>query len=308
MSVLRKKKKKHDHSTVNSVLIRRPIQRCFPLFILPTFACFVIGFVWPFLQGIYLSFCTFNTPRDAKWVGFQNYVRAFTDAGFRHAFWNTAAFAVVSIILINVLAFFIAYALTQHIKGANLFRTVFFMPNLIGGVVLGYIWSMIFDAILKGYNTYLTANATYGFWGLVILVAWQQIGYMMIIYIAGLQAVPSDMLEAAKIDGATGWQTLTRVIIPNVMPSITICTFLTLTNSFKLFDQNLALTGGAPSVMLENTKVNMTELLALNIFSTYNINKNYHGAAQAKAVVFFILVAVLALAQQRATRSKEVQQ
>ena len=304
----KKKKKKHDHSTVNSVLIRRPIQKCFPLFIVPTLACFVIGFVWPFLQGIYLSFCNFNTPRDAKWVGFQNYAKAFTDAGFRHAFWNTAAFAVVSIILINVLAFFIAYALTQHIRGANLFRTVFFMPNLIGGVVLGYIWSMIFDAILKGYNTYLTANATYGFWGLVILVAWQQIGYMMIIYIAGLQAVPGDMLEAAKIDGATGWQTLTRVIIPNVMPSITICTFLTLTNSFKLFDQNLALTGGAPSVMLENTKVNMTELLALNIFSTYNINKNYHGVAQSKAVIFFILVAVLALAQQKATRSKEVQQ
>ncbi len=304
----KKKKKKHDHSTVNSVLIRRPIQKCFPLFIVPTFLCFMIGFVWPFLQGIYLSFCNFNTPRDAKWVGFENYAKAFTDAGFRHAFWNTAAFAVVSIILINVLAFFIAYALTQHIKGANLFRTVFFMPNLIGGVVLGYIWSMIFDAILKGYNTYLTANATYGFWGLVILVAWQQIGYMMIIYIAGLQAVPGDMLEAAKIDGATGWQTLTRVIIPNVMPSITICTFLTLTNSFKLFDQNLALTGGAPSVMLENTKVNMTELLALNIFSTYNINKNFHGVAQSKAVVFFILVAVLALAQQKATRSKEVQQ
>ncbi|MBR5045518.1 MAG: sugar ABC transporter permease, partial [Oscillospiraceae bacterium] len=145
----KKKKKKNDHSTVNSVLIRRPIQKCFPLFIVPTLACFVIGFVWPFLQGIYLSFCNFNTPRDAKWVGFQNYAKAFTDAGFRHAFWNTAAFAVVSIILINVLAFFIAYALTQHIRGANLFRTVFFMPNLIGGVVLGYIWSMIFDAILK---------------------------------------------------------------------------------------------------------------------------------------------------------------
>ena len=293
---------------MNSVLLRRPIQRCFPLFILPTFACFAIGFIWPFLQGIYLSFCKFNTPRDAQWVGFSNYIKALTDAGFRHAFWNTAGFAVVSIILINVLAFFIAYALTQHIRGANLFRTVFFMPNLIGGVVLGYIWSMIFDAILKGYNTYLTANATYGFWGLVILVAWQQIGYMMIIYIAGLQAVPVDMLEAAKIDGATGWQTLTKVIIPNVMPSITICTFLTLTNSFKLFDQNLALTGGAPSVMLENTKVNMTELLALNIFSTYNINKNWHGVAQSKAVIFFILVAVLAIAQQRVTRSKEVQQ
>ena len=303
-----KKKKKNDGTTVNSPLIRRPIQRCFPLFILPTFLCFAIGFIWPFLQGIYLSFCNFNTPRDAKWVGFSNYVKAFTDQGFRHAFWNTAGFAVVSIILINVIAFFIAYALTQNIRGANVFRTVFFMPNLIGGVVLGYIWSMIFDAILKSYNTYLTANATYGFWGLVILVAWQQIGYMMIIYIAGLQAVPGNMLEAAKIDGATGWQTLTRVVIPNVMPSITICTFLTLTNSFKLFDQNLALTGGAPSVMMENTKVNMTELLALNIFSTYNINKNWHGVAQAKAVVFFILVAVLALIQQNATRSKEVQQ
>ena len=235
-------------------------------------------------------------------------MKAFRDAGFRHAFWNTAGFAVVSIILINLVAFFIAYALTQKMRGANLFRTVFFMPNLIGGVVLGYIWSMIFDAILKSYNTYLTANATYGFWGLVILVAWQQIGYMMIIYIAGLQSVPGDMLEAAKIDGASGWQTLTKVIIPNVMPSITICTFLTLTNSFKLFDQNLALTGGAPSVMLSGTKINMTELLALNIYSTYNINKNWHGPAQAKAVVFFILVAVLAIAQQTATRSKEVQQ
>ena len=302
------RKKSHDDTTVNSVLLRRPIQRWFPLFILPTFLCFLIGFIWPFLQGIYLSFCNFNTPKDAQWVGFSNYVKAFKDAGFIHAFWNTAAFAVVSILLINVVAFAIAYALTQKMRVANLFRTVFFMPNLIGGVVLGYIWSMIFDAILRNYSTYLTANATYGFWGLVILVAWQQIGYMMIIYIAGLQAIPGDMMEAAKIDGANGWQTLFKVTIPNVMPSITICTFLTLTNSFKLFDQNLALTGGAPSVMMAGTKVNMTELLALNIYSTYNINKNWHGAAQAKAVVFFLLVAVLAIAQQTATRKKEVQQ
>ena len=307
-NTLKKKKIKHDSSTVNSLLVRRPIQRWFPLFILPTFACFIIGFIWPFAQGIYLSFCNFNTPRDATWVGIQNYVKAFSDPGFANAFWNTAKFAVVSIILINVLAFSIAYALTQKMRGANLFRTVFFMPNLIGGVVLGYIWSMIFDAILKQYNTYLTANATYGFWGLVILVAWQQIGYMMIIYIAGLQAVPGDMLEAAKIDGATSWQTLWHVTIPNVMPSITICTFLTLTNSFKLFDQNMALTGGAPEIMAEGAKIKMTELLALNIYSTYNINKNWHGVAQAKAVVFFILVAVLAIVQQTAIRSKEVQQ
>ena len=278
------------------------------MFILPTFAAFCIGFVWPFLQGIYLSFCNFNTPKDATWKGIENYAKVFSDAGFLNAFKNTAAFAVVSIILINVLAFSIAYALTQKIRGANLFRTVFFMPNLIGGVVLGYIWSMIFDGILKNYGTYLTANGKYGFWGLVILVAWQQIGYMMIIYIAGLQAVPEDMLEAAHIDGATRSQTLFKVIIPNVMPSITTCTFLTLTNSFKMFDQNLALTGGMPSVIQDGAKVNITELLALNIYSTYNINKNWHGVAQAKAVVFFLLVAVLAIAQQSATRSKEVQQ
>ena len=289
-------------------LVQRPIKKWAPLFILPTFAAFVIGFVWPFIQGIYLSFCNFNTPRDAKWVGINNYAKVFTDAGFMNAFKNTAAFAVVSIILINVLAFFIAYALTQKMRGANLFRTVFFMPNLIGGVVLGYIWSMIFDGILAKYGTYLTANGTYGFWGLVILVAWQQIGYMMIIYIAGLQAVPEDMLEAARIDGATGSQTLFQVIIPNVMPAITTCTFLTLTNSFKMFDQNMALTGGLPQVMVNGAKINITELLALNIYSTYNINKNWHGVAQAKAVIFFILVAVLAIAQQSLTTSKEVKQ
>ena len=302
------KKKKRDASALSSELIRRPIRRWFPVFLLPTLICFCIGFLWPFMQGIYLSFCNFNTPKDATWVGVSNYVKAFKDAGFVHAFKNTALFAIVSIVLINVLAFTIAYALTQRMRGANIFRTIFFMPNLIGGVVLGYIWSMIFDAILKRYSTYLTANATYGFWGLVILVAWQQIGYMMIIYIAGLQAVPDDMLEAAKIDGASKSQTLFRVVIPNVMPSITICMFLTLTNSFKLFDQNLALTGGAPSVIINHAKVNMTELLALNIYSTYNINKNWHGAAQAKAVVFFILVASLALAQLSATRKREVQQ
>ena len=300
--------KKAKSADVNSNLVRGPIKKWAPLFILPTFAAFCIGFVWPFIQGIYLSFCSFNTPKDATWVGLTNYVKAFNDAGFLNAFKNTTAFAIVTIILINVISFAIAYALTQKMRGSNVFRTVFFMPNLIGGVVLGYIWSMIFDGILKNFGTYLTANGTYGFWGLGIQVCWQQIGYMMIIYIAGLQAVPEDMLEAAKIDGATGAQTLFKVIIPNVMPSITTCTFLTLTNGFKLFDQNMALTGGLPSVMQNGAKVNITEMLALNIFSTYNISKNYHGVAQAKAVIFFLLVAALAIAQQAATRSKEVQQ
>ncbi len=304
-----KKARRPSASSVTSNLIRKPIQRWAPLFVLPTFLCFCIGFIWPFIQGIYLSFCNFMTPKDAKWVGLNNYIKAFKDPSFSRAFWNTAGFAVVSIVLINVCAFFIAYALTQTMRGANLFRTVFFMPNLIGGVVLGYIWSMIFDGILQRYGTYLEANATYGFWGLVILVAWQQIGYMMIIYIAGLQAVPGDMLEAAKIDGANGWQTLTKVILPNVMPSITICTFLTLTNSFKMFDQNLALTGGNPiTTLADGSKIRATELLALNIYNTYTISKDWHGVAQAKAVIFFFLVAALALTQLYATRSKEVQQ
>ena len=293
---------------MNSDLVRGPIKKWAWLFLLPTFAAFSIGFIWPFIQGIYLSFCKFNVPSDATWNGLENYIKVFSDAGFANAFKNTAAFAGVTIVIINVIAFAIAYALTQKMAGSNVFRTVFFMPNLIGGVVLGYIWSMIFDGVLKQYSTYLTANPTYGFWGLVILVCWQQIGYMMIIYIAGLQAVPEDMLEAARIDGASGAQTLFKVIIPNVMPSITTCTFLTLTNGFKLFDQNLALTGGMPSIMQAGAKINTTELLALNIYSTYNINKNYHGVAQAKAVIFFLLVAVLALTQQYATSSKEVQQ
>lgn len=305
---MKHKARRCDPSALNSRLLRRPLQRCFPIFVLPTFLAFCIGFLFPFLWGIYLSFCNFNTPLNAVWNGLENYSKIFSDDGFWTAFKNTAAVAVVSIVVINVFAFALAYALTQKLRGSNIFRTVFFMPNLIGGVVLGYIWKMIFDGILYAYNTYLTANATYGFWGLIILMAWQQIGYMMIIYIAGLQAVPEDMLEAAKIDGANRWQTLWRVIIPNVMPSITICVFLTLTNSFKLFDQNMALTGGLPVITTATGQVSLTEMLALNILSTFNIGKNWHGVAQAKAVIFFLLVAVLALAQLRFTRSKEVQQ
>ena len=274
------------------------------------FAAFCIGFVWPFLQGIYLSCCNFVTPSDAKWIGFANYVKIWSDVGFRNAFKNTAAFAVVTIILINVIAFAIAYALTQKMRGANLFRTVFFMPNLIGGIVLGYIWSMIFDGILSRYGTSILLNSKYGFWGLIILMCWQQIGYMMIIYIAGLQAVPEDMLEAAKIDGASRWQTLWKVTIPNVMPSITICTFLSLTNGFKLFDQNLALTGGQPyPILSDGSSIKETEMLALNILNTfYGQNANSRGTAQAKAVLFFILVATIGLLQLSANRKKEVQQ
>ena len=306
---MKKKKNKPSAAAVNGRLVSRPIQRWFPLFMLPTFLAFCIGFIWPFIQGIRLSFCEFTIPQDAQFVGVKNYIKAFQDTGFRYSFVYTAGFAIVSIVAINVLAFTVAYLLTQNIKGANIFRTVFFMPNLIGGIVLGYIWSMIFDGILKKYGTFLLADTKYGFWGLVILMCWQQIGYMMIIYIAGLQSIPEDMMEAAKIDGASKWQTLWKITIPNVMSSVTICVFLTLTNSFKLFDQNLALTGGAPvAFQPDGSMVNTTEMLALNIYSTFYAGSSNRGFAQAKAVLFFILVAVLALAQLRFTRDKEVQQ
>ena len=280
------------------------------LFIGPVLICFIIAFVWPFLQGAYLSFCNFRLIRDAKLTGFGNYAAAFRDPGFLHAFWYTALFAISSLVIINVLAFTVAYLLTQNIKGSNVFRTVFFMPNLIGGIVLGYIWSMILDGILSHFGTSILLDARFGFWGLIILMCWQQIGYMMIIYIAGLQTVPEDMLEAARIDGAGKWQTLFHVTIPNVMPSITICAFLSLTNGFKLFDQNLALTAGQPFLIQpDGSTVKTTEMLALNIYNTfYGQGATSQGVAQAKAVLFFLLVAGLGLMQLAYTRKREVQQ
>ena len=276
----------------------------------PVLAAFSIGFIWPFVQGIYLSFCKFRLIKDAKFIGVSNYDKALSDASFMYSFQYTAVFALVSLVLINVLAFTVAVILTQNIKGSNLFRTVFFMPNLIGGIVLGYIWAMIFDGILSRYSTSILLETKYGFWGLIILMIWQQVGYMMIIYIAGLQAVPDDMIEAASIDGASRMQTLFMITIPNVMPSITICTFLSLTNGFKLFDQNLALTGGQPFIIQpDGSAIKTTEMLALNIFNTfYGSNKAATGVAQAKAVLFFILVAGLGLFQLASTRKREVQQ
>ena len=300
--------KKHDGAALNSRLIRRPVQRLYLVFLAPTFAAFCLGFLYPFVKGIFLSFCRFKTTSKWTWVGLENYVNAFKDSSFAHAFWYTALFAVVSLVVINVLSFAVAYALTRGIRGTNIFRTVFFMPNLIGGIVLGYIWAMIFDGVLSRYGTSVLLRTEYGFWGLQILMAWQQIGYMMIIYIAGLQAVPEDILEAARIDGASAWQTLWKVTIPNVMPSITICTFLTLTNSFKLFDQNLALTAGRPFIQNAGETVKTTEMLALNIYSSFYASTTNRGVGQAKAVIFFILVASISILQLSANKKKEVQQ
>ena len=283
--------------------MEKAIKKYWPVFLLPTFAAFVIGFIWPFLWGIYLSFHKFVTVSKTTFVGLDNYFSVFSDPTFTSAFWFTAKFTIVSTILINVLAFALALMLTRGLKGTNVFRTVFFLPNLIGGIVLGYIWQILLNGILTNMGLPLLAlNANYGFWGLIILMCWQQIGYMMIIYIAGLQNVPGDLIEAASIDGATSLQTLFKVKLPMVMPSVTICTFLTLTNSFKLFDQNLSLTGGEPA--------KASQMLALNIYDTIfsRSGAQWKGIGQAKAVIFFLLVVAIALVQLYFTRRKEVQQ
>ena len=280
--------------------MQKTLKRYFPIFVLPTLIAFSFAFIIPFVMGVYLSFCKFKTITNAQFVGLENYIKIFADKDLVNAFGFTLKFSVISIITINVFAFILALALTRKIKGTNLFRTVFFMPNLIGGIILGYIWQQMINAVLLKYETTLVANPTYGFWGLVILMNWQMIGYMMIIYVAGLQNVPTDLIEAAQIDGATSLQTLFKVKIPMVMPSITICLFLTVSNSFKLFDQNLALTAGAPS--------KKTAMLALDIYNTFYGRNGYEGVGQAKAVLFFIVVAVIALGQLVLTRRKEVEQ
>lgn len=280
--------------------MEKAIKRYFPIFVLPTLIAFTIGFLAPFALGIYLSFCKFTTVTDAKFIGLKNYMKIFGDGEFIHSLWYTAAFTIVTVLIINILAFAVAMLLTKGFKGTNLFRTVFFMPNLIGGIVLGYVWQLLLNGILAYFQKTLTYSEVYGFWGLVILMCWQQIGYMMIIYISGIQNIPGELIEAAKIDGANKVQLLRYVTIPMVMPSITICTFLTLTNGFKLFDQNLALTNGGPD--------KMSEMLALNIYNTFYGRTGWEGVGQAKAVLFFILVGVIAMAQNKLTTSKEVQQ
>lgn len=281
--------------------MEKALKKHAPIFVLPTFLAFVIGFIIPFAQGFYLSFCKFTTVGNATFVGISNYTAAIKDTSFTSSFKFTVLFAIVSILLINVLAFGLALLLTQKLKGTNIFRTIFFMPNLIGGIVLGYIWQILINCLLTIIGQPLLAlNSSAGYWGLIILMCWQQIGYMMIIYIAGIQNIPGELIEAAQIDGANKGQLLKNVVIPMVMPSITICTFLTLTNSFKLFDQNLALTNGEPS--------NLSEMLALNIYNTFYGRTGWEGVGQAKAVIFFILVGAIAMIQNRLTRSKEVQQ
>ena len=282
--------------------MEKSMRKYWPIFVLPTMLAFLIGFLIPLIMGIYLSFCNFTTVTDAQFVGLANYIRIFTDpsSNFLHSLWLTSLFTVVNVVLINVFGFVLALLLVRGFRGTNLFRTVFFMPNLIGGIVLGWIWNLLLTGILDKFGRTLVYSEAYGFWGLTVLMLWQQAGYMMIIYIAGLQSIPDDLIEAASIDGATPLQTLFKIKIPMVMPSITICTFLTLTNSFKLFDQNLALLSAESSGKLK--------LLALDIYETFYGRNGWEGAGQAKAVVFTIIVALIAMVQMRLTNRKEVQQ
>lgn len=279
--------------------MQKAIKKWFPVLALPTVVAFLISFLIPFIIGIYLSFCKFKTVKNAKWVGFDNYLKAFANEDFINALWFTVKFTIVSVITINILAFLFAMLLTKALRGTNVFRTIFFMPNLIGGIVLGYIWLMIINGVLQYFNATITTDASYGFWGLVILMNWQLIGYMMIIYISGIQNISPDLIEAAQIDGANSVQRLFHITIPQVMPSITICLFLTLTNSFKLFDQNYALTAGAPG--------KSTQMLALDICNTFYGRVGWQGVGQAKAVIFFLIVAAIALTQLFLTRRKEVE-
>lgn len=278
--------------------MNRSLKKYGAIFLLPTIIAFVIAFLVPFLMGIYLSFTKFTTVSNAEFVGLQNYIEVLSGGSdFLSALWFTIRFTVVSVVLVNLIAFFLAVILSRGLRGTNFFRTVFFVPNLIGGIVLGYIWQLIINGVLSGLGVDITFKAEYGFWGLVALMNWQMIGYMMIIYIAGLQNIPTEMGEVAAIDGATGWQTLRHITLPLVTPSITICTFLTLTNAFKMFDQNYALTGGAPG--------KETEMLALNIFNTFYGSVGNEGIGQAKAVLFFLLAALLAGTQLFFTRRRE---
>lgn len=284
-------------------LVHKSLKKYFPVFVVPVLAAFAVSFAVPFLMGIYLSFTHFRTVDSSEWVGIANYIRIFTqDETFLNSLWLTVKFTAVSIVSVNVIAFSVALLLTKGLKGTDFFRTVFFMPNLIGGIVLGHIWSLIINGILGIFGVDITYDPSYGFWGLVVLMNWQMIGYMMIIYIAGLQNIPSHIHEAAAIDGASPARELFGITVPMVMPSITICTFLTLTNSFKLFDQNLALNGKSAD----------TSLLALDIYKTFYDHTGlrlaeWHGTGQAKAVIFFLLVAVIAFVQLRATSRKEIE-
>ena len=282
---------KHHRSIVNFI------------FVFPLLFTFVVTVIIPLCLGVFYSFTDWNGIKMTGFIGFANYKAMFSEPSFLWSLIITILFVVLNMVLVNVVAFMLALLCTSKIKGLSFFRASYFLPNLIGGIVLGYIWQTLLNGLLSKWGQpLLSLSARNGFIGMLILLMWQQIGYMMIIYIAGLNNVSPDLVEAAQIDGATSRQILFKIKLPMIMPSVTICTFLTLTNGFKMFDQNLSLTGGDPG--------KQSQLLALNIYDTFYARSGpqWKGIGQAKAVVFFILVVAIALIQLKATSSKEVQQ
>ena len=279
--------------------MHRLLKKQFPIFVLPTFVCYFVVFILPFLLGIGLSFTRFTTVENAKFVGLENYRSIFTEGdGFLDSIGFALGYSLVCVVLVNACALLLSLALVRPIRGAHVFRSVFFLPNLIGGIVLGYIWNLLINGILARQGVDITYRASYGFWGLVALACWQLIGYMTVIYIAALVSVPREVLEASAMDGAGPIATFFRIKLPMILPSVGICTFLTLTNTFKTFDQNLALTGGAPE--------GETALPALDIFKTFYGRVGSQGVGQAKAVLFCLIVLALALLQQRLVKRRDL--
>lgn len=282
-------------------------QTGFWLFILPALFAFVLVVLVPAVKGFYYSFTDWNgIGKNAVFVGISNYGKLLSDSRFWNSFLFTFVFALCSVICINAVGFGLAVLVTNKIKGANLARTVFFMPNLIGGILLGFTWQFIFVSIFEaiGKNTGMTwlqgwlSDQKTGFIGMLIVLTWQLAGYMMIIYIAQLESIPESYLEAAKIDGATALQIFLKIKLPLVAPAFTIGLFLSISDSFKMFDQNLSLTAGGPA--------NSTEMIALNIYNTA-FKESKLGQAQAKAVVFLIVVVVISVTQLILSKRKEVE-
>ncbi|MFP4662666.1 MAG: carbohydrate ABC transporter permease [Halanaerobiales bacterium] len=277
------------------------------LFVGPSLLAFIIVVLIPLLVGIFYSFTDWNGIRgNVSFVGLVNYTALLGDKGFRESFLFTSLFTIASVTVINILGFSLALLVTRGLKISNLLRTIFFMPNLIGGLILGFIWQFIFtkgfaslgELTGQGWLMGWLSNQETGFWGLVILMSWQMSGYLMVIYVAAIQNIPQELVEASDIDGANAWARIRHIIFPLVRPAFTVSLFLTLSNSFKIYDQNLSLTGGGPS--------NSTQMLAMNIYNTA-FRFNRFGQAQAKAVIFFIVVSLITLTQVYITRRGEVE-
>lgn len=279
------------------------------LFLLPLLFAFLVTVIIPFACGIFYSMTDWDGIKFTHFVGLKNYLTMFQSRDYLYSFAITFLFTVVNMATVNIAAFSLALLCTSKVRGKNLYRVSFFVPNLIGGIVLGYVWQFIFNkvyvTVFEGSTSMLT-SPNLALVAIMIVSTWQYAGYIMMIYVTGLQGVPKDVLEASGVDGANAWTTLFKIKMPMIMNTFTVCIFLTLVNSFKQFDLNLAITNGAPSRILAGKAVQATEMLALNIYNTA-IGKNHYALGQTKAVVFFIILAVVSLTQVAISKKKEVE-